>query len=391
MFGVVALTALAAAAFFITSTERQLAALRAGGRAFDLHAREVTAALADLRAAQQAYVAAGQGVAFWIPKVAETADAVGTSIAALRAAAIGTASQSALDEAVATLARFAEVDRRARDYLNSDQLLMAGDVIFSEGDQTAAAAARQVESARLAEHQMLDAEEAGVRRQEAIVLAVAGGVTALIVLVLGVAGPSPNSVEAPKPAASSPAIVAKTPAAPPLAAKPAAPAMSTSIRAVSPVLKTAAELCNGFACMQDLNDLQRLLARASEVMDAAGLVVWLGGENGELRPVLSHGYSDETRARLPTVPRTANNAAAAAYRSGDLQIVPSRPGGAKGAVVAPIRGVQGCIGALSAEIRGGGEGSESVQALASIVASQLGSVLAGTHAEAPIARSAASS
>jgi GAF domain-containing protein len=111
-------------------------------------------------------------------------------------------------------------------------------------------------------------------------------------------------------------------------------------------------------------------------------VVWLANPDGaELQPVLSHGYNDNTRARLPNVPRAANNAAAAAYRSGDLQIVLSRPGGAKGAIVAPILGSRGCIGALSAEIRGGGEASESVQALAAIVAAQLAGVLAAPPAE----------
>ena len=57
--GVVAWIAIGAAAVFIIRSEKQLAALRADGRAFDLHAREVTDALSDLRAAQQAYVAAG--------------------------------------------------------------------------------------------------------------------------------------------------------------------------------------------------------------------------------------------------------------------------------------------------------------------------------------------
>jgi len=163
-------------------------------------------------------------------------------------------------------------------------------------------------------------------------------------------------------------------------------------RAVSPVLKTAAQLCTDFARMRDIHDLQQLLERASDVMDAAGLVVWLGSPNGaELQPVLTHGYGDETRARLPNVARTANNAAAAAYRSGDVQIVLSRPGGAKGAIVAPILGAQGCIGALSAEIRGGGEASESVQALAAIIAAQLAGVLAVPRAESADARAAASS
>jgi GAF domain-containing protein len=85
-------------------------------------------------------------------------------------------------------------------------------------------------------------------------------------------------------------------------------------------------------------------------------------------------------ARIPSVPRSANNAAAAAYRTATLQIVLSRPGSPKGAVVAPVVSADGCIGVLSAEIRDGGEASETVQALAAIIAAQLAGVLASTPA-----------
>jgi len=373
---VLAWIAIAAAAIFIFRSEKQLASLRADGRSFDLHAREVTDRLSDLRAAQQAYVAAGQGVAFWMPKVAQTAEAISTSIATLRAAGTSMGARQALDEAMTTLGDFAEVDNRAREYLRSGQLLMAGDVIFTEGDQTAASAARQVEAARLAEHQALDASEAGVRRQQAIALAGAGGLTALIVLLLGATGNQPAESKAP------------------LSIRPAEPILPQPqpSRAVSPVLRTAAQLCTDFACVRDVHDVQQLLERAGDVMDAAGLVVWLGNSKGaELQPVMTYGYNDKARARLPNVPRAANNAAAAAYRSGDVQIVQSRPGGAKGAIVAPIRGTHGCIGALSAEIRGGGEASESVQALAAIVAAQLAGVFAAPPAETTDARAVASS
>jgi hypothetical protein len=378
--GVLTWIAIAAAAVFIARSEQQLALLHADGRAFDLRAREVTDALSDLRSAQQAYVAAGQGVTFWMPKVAQTADAIATAVATLRTGGTSTGARSAIDQAVATLAQFAEVDTRARDYLKAGQVLMAGDVIFTEGDQTAAAAARQIEAARLAEHQALDASEAQVRKQEAAALAAAGGVAAIVVLLLGFAGGTTNEKNQP---------LTIAPSAAPVRQPEPYPSVS---RAVSPVLKTAAQLCTDFACMRDVQDLQQLLARASDVMDAAGLVVWLGNADGaELQPVLSHGYSDTTRARLPNLPRAANNAAAAAYRSGDLQIVLSRPGGAKGAIVAPILGSHGCIGALSAEIRGGGEASESVQALAAIVAAQLAGVLGAPPAEGSSARAAASS
>jgi hypothetical protein len=121
-------------------------------------------------------------------------------------------------------------------------------------------------------------------------------------------------------------------------------------------------------------------------------MVWMGTTTGaDLRPVLAHGYSSQMIARIPPVPRSGDNAAAAAYRSGTLQIVLARPGGVRGAVVAPILSAEGCVGALSAEIRDGGETSASVQALASIVAAHLAGVLAATSAETAEDRAAASS
>ena len=56
--------------------------------------------------------------------------------------------------------------------------------------------------------------------------------------------------------------------------------------------------------------------------------------------------------------------------------------------MAPILTADGRIGALSAEIRSGGETSESVQALASIFAAQLAGVLAAAPAAAPDQREA---
>jgi GAF domain-containing protein len=142
----------------------------------------------------------------------------------------------------------------------------------------------------------------------------------------------------------------------------------------------------------DPADLQGLLARLAGMLDASGIVVWLGGVGGpELRPVLAHGYPDHILTRMPNVPRSADNAAAAAYRTGKLQIVLRRPGASNGAIVAPLLGPKGCIGALSAEILGGGETTDGVQALAALVAAQLASLLAesaaiAVEAEAPLDR-----
>ena len=46
------------------------------------------------------------------------------------------------------IAEFETVDKRARDYIKSGDHLMAADVIFSEGGDTATRAAWQLEAAR---------------------------------------------------------------------------------------------------------------------------------------------------------------------------------------------------------------------------------------------------
>src|SRR5437764_10712649 len=115
--GALALLAVVAAGFFLIRTEQHLARQRAAARAFDLHAREAADALADLRASQQAYVAAGQGVAFWMPKVTATANLASTIVSGLREIATSLEARGALDEAANSLAEFIAVDKRARDYL----------------------------------------------------------------------------------------------------------------------------------------------------------------------------------------------------------------------------------------------------------------------------------
>jgi GAF domain-containing protein len=364
--------ALAVAAFFLIQSEQQIADDRAAVRAFDLHAREAADALADLRAGEQAYVAEGQGVAFWMPRVATTIEAVGQAIESLLKSADSSVARSALQDAAGTIVEFAAIDKRARDYITAGQTLMAGDVIFTEGGTTAATAARQIESARLAEHQAVDQSEGALRKDQTIVLGVAGGLLGLCVLLL-IPGKAPakDLSQHPQPSAE--------------------PAMAG--RAGSPVLRMAATLCTEFGRVRDLADLQLLLGRAAAAMDASGLVVWLGNSAGaDLRPVLAHGYPPQTLARMPSVLRSDENAAAAAYRTGELQLVLSRLGSPEtGAVVAPILSTDGCIGALSAEIRGGGEGSEEVQALASIFAAQLSTILASPSATAEAEPKAAGS
>jgi hypothetical protein len=364
-----ALIAIGVAAFLLIRTEQQIGQRAASLRAFDQHAREASDALEEARVAQPGLVAAGQGEAFWMGKLTASTEALDAALAALRQAATPGA-RTAVDEATATAGEFGNIDRRVRDYLASGQPLMAADVIFTEGSDAAATAGRQVETARLAEHQAFDRDVAEMRRQQAIAIGGAAAVVALIVLLLIPVRRARIAEAALDVAALFPVGRSAT----------AAPADTTSPTA-GELFRAAADLATDFGRVRDLEELTRILGRTAEVLDASGLMVWMGTRSGgDLRPVLAHGYSSQMVARILPVARSADNAAASAYRSGTLQIVLSRPGVSTGAVVAPILSADGCIGALSAEIRGGGETSELVQAFAAIFASHLAGVLAMTPA-----------
>ena len=389
IFGAATLVAVGAAAFFLFQTEQQITRLKSTLRAFDLRAREATTALADLRVAQQAYVAEGQGVDFWMPKVASLHESITGTLAVLRQSPLSREASTAVDEAVATVAEFGNIDRRTRDYITGDEKLMAADVIFTEGGEAVANAARQIETARLAEHQAADLAEAVLRKQESLAAGAAASFAVLVVLLLI---PRPRvEVEEPvttglsiaptRAAASVPttAVPAKAPKAAPTAAR--AQALETSVATRHAIaLKAAASLATDLGRVRDAEEMTRLLGRAATLMDASGVVIWLGTTTGtELAPMLAHGYGAQALSRMPRVPRSADNAAAAAYRTGQMQIVLARPGGNPGALVAPILAAEGCIGALSAEIQGGGEASESVQALSMIVAAHLATMLADSR------------
>lgn len=367
--------ALLLAAGFVFQTQKGLSAAISALSLVDLHAREAQDALADLRAAQQAYVASGQGLAFWVPKVTSTMPAANAALAKLREVVTSESARSSVEEAIASLAAFAEVDKRARDYIGAQQALMAGDVIFTEGNQVINTARQYLESARQDEHQAFDARTAASRKQQNLVAGAATLMAALCTLLLGPTA-AKRETEARTETIVPPrrtfvddddGIVshARPVPAPPRATNPSVPA-----------LKNIADLATDFGRVRDYEELARLLERTAAAIDATGVVVWMGNASGaDLRAAAAHGYSTDMLARIPAVSRNADNAAAAAYRTGTLQIVVARPGTATGAIVAPILSADGCVGALSAEMKGGAEGSEAAQATAVIVAAYLANVL----------------
>lgn len=385
-----ALMAFVVAGFLAVDTDHRIAAERDSLRAFDLNARETADALGEIRAAQQAYVAAGQGTAFWMPKVAALIDEVTPQVDQLRASAASTSARGSLMEAASRIAEIGNVDRRVRDYLRSGQTLMASDVVFTEGSETAINAAQLVESAREAEHQQFDANETALRRRQATFLGGAVGFGVFVMLVLAWARPevAADGRDSEASTRSSLGDISLKPTAPSSSAANASSGAGVKSwatpRGSVPMLKAAADVCVDLGRATSAADLTKLLSRTADIMDATGIVVWVGDHaGGDLRLVLAHGYSEAVLARMATIPRSADNAAAAAYRSGKLQIVLKRPGASNGAIAAPLLAAEGCIGALTTEIQSGSEVSDAVQAVASLVAAQLTGILAASLAAAP--------
>jgi hypothetical protein len=377
--GAAAWIAIGVAGLLLVRSEQRIKSAADSARRFDQQARDAVDAFAEARMAQQASVAAGQGIGFWMPKVTASSERAAAALEALRSSASPQA-LAATDQAMQSAKAFADIEQRVREYLKTSQQLMAGDIVFTEGTQAATAAMRQVEAARQADAQAVDATVAALRAQEAIALGAAAAVSALIVLVLVFVPRAKTEA-----ADTSLSIAPARPVATERLAVPPAPEPT-----MIDTFKTAATLATDFGRVRDLDDLTLLLGRAAELMDASGVMVWMTAEaSADLRPVLAHGYGADVLSRIPAMPRTADNAAAKAFRSSTLQIVLARPGQSTGAVVAPILSANGCVGALSAEIRHGAETSETTQALATIFAAHLATVVAQAPGEIEPARAAA--
>ena len=370
--------ALGTAAAFIIQSERSFATRRAAALAFDTRSHEVSAALADLRTAQQAFVAPGQEHGIWASQADEFLAIVTTGLAELQEKSVTSDGRRSLADARAATAELGHITERARKALAADQSFSAADTVFTEGTTTAKDIDARIAAARRAERDGAALSQSSTRSQQA---RAAGAVAGAAAVVIGLLAWLPRRT----------GVVDLISTSPNEAGGPAElwlrdPPSGTPLpRETVPILKAAVDVCTDLNRARELSDLTGLLERAAATMDAVGIIVWVGRPGGSsLRPVLAHGYPPEALARMPPVPRAADNAPAAAARTGALQIVLTRPGVSSGALAAPMLSPEGSIGALTVEIANGGETSEGVQALASIFAAQLAGLLAASvTAEVP--------
>lgn len=407
--------AMIGAAAFIAREEAGAAPWRDAARRFDLEAARAQQALADVRVSQLALTAPGQSDRWWHNTLVSTQQAASSSLEVLRRTGTDPVSLQHLGLAGDALETLEQAGAHAAELADGDRVVQAAELVLSDGLTAAATASRHLEVARQAERQAADLRLAALRLRQVYAATAVALLSLLVALMLvpGSAAAQARSVDALPPAAgvtTAPAHLVAPPlvdvhvvtdadvaardvaqAAPVAPLRPPAPgteavgdagpareaedAWPARDRRKAPELRAAADLCTDFARLLDGQELPALLERASRLLDASGLIVWIADPSQqELHPVLAHGYTAQALARLPAIPRDADNATAAAFRGSQVEVVKTN-GMSPGAVVVPLLAGQGCIGVMAAEVRRGREASESARALARIVAAQLATLV----------------
>lgn len=362
---------------------------------------EVARSVAAARAAQQAYLAPGQGIDFWRTQFAEAVADMTRALENLRATAgLSPEPVAGLDAADRALKVYDGLDRKVRSFIDADNRLMAADVIYEDALKTSRLIVAGVDDA----YGVLASPHAAAvienrRRQWGLAGGTAVGALLVALMLLPVgraahvpirsdaaagedsddlhlghgggsrprADPSHLDVDVMRAGAVEMPVITR----PPMVAAAAAPAAAVRSLAAEESLDAAARVCTDLARVKDGEQLRDALGRAARVLDASGVIVWIADGTGRsLKPLLTYGYPEEALRRIPTLPRDADNATAAAYRESTLKVVEATDA-APGAIAVPIPGPQGSMGVLAAEIGHHLEASAYTRAVAQIVAAQL--------------------
>ena len=322
--------------------------------------------IAGIGAAQQSYVAPGQLDEPWFERTSTLLDQFSIDIeqapASLRSPDAAEAVRTLADSTDALIA----ADVRTRRNLGLGQDLMASDVIFSDGHNiidAMIARLRDLQGAEQASHQT---ELAALTRQRWIAF---GAAAVLWVVGLLTLAKIPAATSAPATVRREPAAVSQPVSGEPLAGQ------RSRVEEDPPLhLALVAGLCTDLSRVTTPAALPDLLGRAAQVLDASGVILWVSAGE-QLFAVMGHGYGQDVLARLAPIARDAENAVAAAWRTGRLTVVGATGPADKGAIVAPLVGLHACLGVLAAEVRHGAECNPATQALATVIAAQLATVV----------------
>ena len=350
-----------AAAFFLWTIDRRTGAATAAADAVGAHVDRMRDAIAEIGAAQQGYVAPGQLDEPWFERTNAQIEALRGEMTTVGPLVRSPEAAAALDALAGSIETLAAADARTRQNLSLGQDLMAADVIFSDGRNVLEAMVAQLRDLRRAERGAYGADLTARARTRWAILAM----LALGWIAAGGWAASVGRGFTPRQAGRE-----DPPYAPP--ATPPAAALSSARGSVD--LSAAAALCTDLSRVTDTSALPTIFSRAAALLDVSGLTLWISAGE-QLFAVLGHGYPPEHLARFGAIVRTADNAAAAAWRTGRLSVV-AGDAQTPGALVAPMFGPAGCIGVLAFEVRHGREQDPAVQAVAAMVAAQLATAVA---------------
>ena len=364
--------------FFVFTSHQHALAIDAASRDVATRVDRMIATAGEISAAQHAYVAPGQPDQPWLDRSAMLLQQFGQDAAALRPLLTSSEAAGTLGEIDKQFKALVVVDDKARQDLQEEQSLLAADLIFSEGHDTVAAMMMALRNVKSAEERTAGAAQKVWEQQQIAALGGIGALWTLGLILLARTGSPSGS------AATESVSVNFSRLAPPDAGS------RIPDPAVAPVmvdLAGAADVCGALARTTDTASLQAALTHVAAVLDARGIIVWMGAGE-ELFPALSVGYDERVIERLGPIPRNASNATADAWRSARLRTVPGDVM-AHGAIAAPVHGVSGCVGVFAAEIRNGREADPGTQAVAAMVAAQLaGLVSAWPSASAGVHKTA---
>jgi CHASE3 domain sensor protein len=420
--------ALITTAYLFWKSEALASSHAAAASAFDTSARTAQRALLDVRSDQRGYVSAGQGGDFWAAKVTQHLEGLRRSLAALRASSISPQAQASIDQALGLLDDFSKADKRAVEYTRRDQRLLASDVIFEDGLDLTEGTLALLEQARAAELSSRTASINEARRRGVFAVVAGAGAASLAVLLLlpvPAAGRKDAMARGVSEAAADPQVSAPKDGSTEGSSRPrrldqepdtveaVVPPLTVQMPQVADAasdagaadgakneredlqpgsVKTAAgaaiaqetvqtdfagiaALCGDLARIVDTRALPSLLDRAASLLDASGIVLWIADPDGrELNPIFAQGYPQQLVNRLGTIPRDAENATAAAFRTALLQTVMADRISA-GAIAAPLVTSGGCVGVMAAEVRHDAERQDLKLAAATIVAAQLATLV----------------
>jgi GAF domain-containing protein len=375
------------AGFFIWTTDRSLGQLDELRESKEATIERLQSSISTIASTQQAYAENRRRDVASFTRVSVLVNRITTDAAGLRAAETSGASSERLEEFWTALSALMAADGRARQQFAGGDESAAAETILASAHEHVNRLNSSLRAFREAEVEIYRSARAASTWQSAAVLGVSAVLWAVGLVMFAVV-PLRATNRVPVVDASAPVALLGSDA---MSAE-TAPQAATTLPSVD--LAAAARLTTELSTLTDQAELPRLLSRAAEVLDARGVVIWMGA-GSELFAAAAHGYDPSVLQRIKPIARNADNATAAAWRTSQLRTVSADAGG-HGAIVAPMLGPGGCVGVLAAETRSGREQDEATQSVATIVASQLASVLAAwpaasTTAAEPLDRKSAAS